>query len=149
MFKNKNLFFFLALACSISMMMSCGNDDGDPDDVDPNYSVQIMMPTNLDKNLNDDAHIHVNFDAENDETIHHVKVRIYEFENETNEVYNAPGDAHVHEESGHFEHHADIVLNNDLGVVEHSDWVLEAKVWGHEAGTHEAMDTIHFHIHPE
>ncbi|MFT5168360.1 MAG: hypothetical protein ACI8P3_003603, partial [Saprospiraceae bacterium] len=34
-------------------------------------------------------------------------------------------------------------------VMEDTDWILEAKVWGHEGGVGEVMESIEFHVHPE
>lgn len=35
-----------------------------------------------------------------------------------------------------------------LDVDAHTDWIVEAKAWGHEAGAAEGMETIEFHVHP-
>ena len=50
--------------------------------------------------------------------------------------------------SGTYSYHGDFILSNDNGVEAHSDWVLEAKVWGHGAGEQEVMESIEFHVHP-
>jgi len=109
----------------------------------PNYQISIMSPSADDKHVGDTIHIHVNFEDINGGTVHHIKVRIYNKDSGT-EIYHQPTVAHVHETSGKYEHHDNLVLN----VSEHTDWILEASVWGHEAGTHEKMDNIEFHVHP-
>ncbi len=111
------------------------------------YEIMIMSPNNLDKNVGDSIHLHINFESKTMEPVHHIKVRIYN-ESTGVEVYNAPSEAHVHEMDGYIEHHADFFLNNDNGVDADSDWILEARVWGHDAGAEEVMDTLKFHVHP-
>ncbi len=56
--------------------------------------------------------------------------------------------AHVHETSGEYGYHDDFVLSNENNVEGHTDWILEAKVWGHEAGDGEVIEMIEFHVHP-
>lgn len=150
MYTTKRLFFFLALFASITFLTSCDKDDDDAMmDTDPEYSITINSPSTDDKNLNDDIHIHVDFESATEQTVHHVNVRIYNKDDNTLEIYNGPGEAHVHESSGKYEHHADFSLTEANSVSAHSDWILEAKVWGHEAGAAEVTKTIEFHVHPE
>jgi len=132
--------------------IGCGDDETPDDDTmmnPPQYSIAIMSPTTEDKNVNDDIHVHVNFDESEMTTIHHANVQIYEKGNESNVIFNGPDMAHVHDESGHFELHADIKLDSITGVVGHTDWIVKAKVWGHEAGAAEVTEEIEFHVHPE
>lgn len=143
----KKLLFFFALIVSVSLITSCGDDDSDHMD-DPQYSITFNSPNTDDKHVNDSIHIHVDFISGNDQTVHHVNVRIYN-KDTGEEVYNGPGDAHVHGESGKHEHHDDFVLSEANGVDAHTDWIMEAKVWGHEAGVAEVLDSIEFHVHPE
>ncbi len=146
----KRLFFFLALVASVSFFASCDKDDDDDmQGDDPQYSITIHSPNTDDKHVNDEIHIHVDFESANDETVHHVNVRIYNKDDNSIEIYNAPGDAHVHATSGKHEHHADFTLSNANGVDAHTDWILEAKVWGHEGGVGEVVKSIEFHVHPE
>ena len=143
----KKIVFFFALIAGISLLTSCGDDDSDHMD-DPQYSITFNSPSTDDKNVNDSIHIHVDFISGTDQTVHHVNVRIYN--KDTNEeIYNAPSGAHVHEESGKYEHHDDFHLSEANGVSAHSDWIMEAKVWGHEAGAAEVVEMIEFHVHPE
>lgn len=147
----KNLFYFLALVASVSFFASCGDDEEMHSDDDPQYSITIMSPSTDDKNLNDDIHIHVNFESASDETVHHVNVRIINKDDNSIVAYDRSADnnMHVHETSGKYEWHHDFSLTEANNVTAHSDWILEAKVWGHEADQHELTETIEFHVHPE
>ena len=88
------------------------------------------------------------FESHVGETVHHINVRIYNAADNT-EIYNKPSNAHVHEESGTYEYHDDFMLIEDNGVNAHSDWILEAKVWGDGEGKGEVIETVEFHVHPE
>jgi len=112
------------------------------------YRISINSPSVEAKNLQDSIHLHIDFVSDKNETVHHVNVRIYNKNNEV-EVYNAPGEAHVHESSGTFSWHDDFILTETNGILEHSDWILEAKVWGHSSGLEEVIESIEFHVHPE
>ena len=145
----KRTFFFLVILTSVSFLSSCGSDDDDHMDTDPQYIITINSPNTDDKHVNDDIHIHVVFESATDETVHHTNVRIYNKVDNSIEIFNGPADAHVHETSGKYELHADLSLTETNGVMAHTDWVLEAKVWGHEDGLSEVMESIEFHVHPE
>ena len=136
----------LLLASCTIFVSSCKDDDDDHDhDTDATlvYHARIMSPDTTDKNVGDTLHLHVVFEEHNMETVHHVNFRIYEDGNESNELYNGPSEAHVHQ-AEKFELHDDITLD----VAEHSDWIMEAKIWGHTAGEHEVIETKKFHVHP-
>jgi len=142
---------FLILACSFSIcfLNSCKEDASEKFD----YQVSINKPDAEDKKVGDSMHIHVDFESKTGEIVHNVNVRIYN--KETNEeVYNAPSDSHEgheshgDEESKH-EHHDDFELTTDNGIAGHSDYILEAKVWAHEAGEAEVVEMVEFHVHPE
>ena len=123
------------LFLSIFVLVSCGEDEP----VGTEYSVQIMQPDNGAKQVGDVMHIHVNFDEASGGTVHHINVQI--IDNATgNVIYDAPSEAHVHEQSGHYEHHDDFTLD----VVPNSNLTLIAVVWGHEAGVGEVMDEVSF-----
>jgi len=127
---------------------SCGDDDHEEHhSTDYDYSAQIVTPTNADKNVDDTIDININFASTTGETIHHISVIIYN--KETNEeVYNKPDDAHVHETTGTYIYNDSFELSNANGVMAHSDWIMEAKVWGHEASEGEIIETLEFHVHP-
>lgn len=143
--------FLLSTLLIFGMLAFACNDDEEEhmDDVtETEYSVAINSPSTDDKNVNDDIHIHTVFESATAQTIHHVNIRIYNVDT-NEEIYNGPADAHVHQESGMYEIHDDFSLTNANGVEAHSDWILEAKVWGHEAGLGEVVESIQFHVHPE
>lgn len=137
-----NLFFMIFCLC----MISCG-DDGTGEGTGLDYSVNIIAPTADDKNVDDLIQVSVDFNSGTGGTVHHVNVKIYNKMDATEIVYNNPDDAHVHETDGAFEFRDEFMLSNSNGVNEHTDWILEAKVWGHEAGAAEVLETLEFHVH--
>ena len=91
----------------------------------------------------------MDFESHTGETVHHANIKIYNKVDPTQVIYDAPGDAHVHETDGLFDYHDDFPLTAEKGVAAHTDWILEAKVWGHDAGVAEVIESIEFHVHPE
>jgi len=143
----KNLFLFALLTMMCVFNSSCKDDDDDHnDDAAVEYHAHIMSPDAEDKNVGDDIHIHVNFEEHDGATIHHVNVKIYNKDDNSIIIFDEPSEAHVHADGTH-EVHGDVTLDGD--VLEHTDWIMEAKAWGHEAGEHEVMETVEFHVHPE
>lgn len=141
----------LLLFVTALLFSACGDDDNnnnDTPDQDTNplgYSAVVMQPSADTKRLDDEIHIHTVFESSKEETIHHVKVRIYNKADNT-EVYNKPDMAHVHDESGKFELHDDLKLSTENGFSSNSEWVLETKVWGHDGGASEVVESISFMI---
>ena len=111
------------------------------------YQVTINSPDSENKHLDDTIHIHVNFESSTGEIVHHINVQIYN-KNEGTVIYNKPETAHIHETGGVFEWHDNFVLSEANALSGHSDWVLEAKVWGHMSGEGEQTKTVEFHVHP-
>ena len=149
-FNNEKLIFPLILLCSFSFLItSCDDDENEPETIDYDYHAHINSPSTDDKNVGDTIHIHVDFESHAGETVHHINVKIYNKADSTQVVYNEPGDAHVHAEEGEYGYHDDFPLTADKGISAHSDWIMEAKVWGHEAGEGEVVESIEFHVHPE
>lgn len=107
------------------------------------YHAHILSPNATDKHVGDTIHVHIDFEEHSGKTVHHVNVRIYNKADNT-EIYNQPDNAHVHEDSGAYAFHDDVILH----VAPHTDWVLQAKVWGMEAGEGETSETVEFHVHP-
>ena len=134
--------FFLPFILGLFIFAACGDDDSSSDTT-PEYHIHINSPNTDEKHVGDEITVDVVAEDHNGGTVHHVKIRIYN-KATGEEIYNKPDDAHVHETDGKFEHTENITLN----VAEHTDWIVEAKVWGHEAGTHEVMETVEFHVHP-
>lgn len=141
--------WFLMFSLGMLVFVACDKDDDDHthDDATTDYEAHIHSPDAEDKKVDDMIHLHVEFHEHDGGKVHHVNVKIYEKDNPDNVIYDAPSDAHVHADGTH-EHHADFMLNADNGVEGHTDWVIEAKVWGHEAGEHEKVATKEFHVHP-
>ena len=137
-----------ALITSITLIIGCKNNDDDGGETDFDYHVHIAQPTTDDKHVNDALQIEIEFESHTNETIHHIKVRIYNKLDNT-EIYNKPSTAHVHEESGSYKFSDSFDLTGTNGVMAHTDWVLEAKVWGHDAGIAEEIEMVEFHVHPE
>jgi hypothetical protein len=140
----KNLIFSLLILSTTFFVFSCGNHDHDSTDYD--YHAHIHSPNADDKNVDGALAIEVEFESHTGETVHHIQVRIYN--KATNmEIYKKPTDAHIHEESGKYTFEDNFVLSAANGVTADTDWVLEAKVWGHEDGEAEVMETVEFHVH--
>ena len=143
----KKLLLFALLAVMCVFNSSCkDHDDDHNDDAAVEYHAHIMSPDATDKNVGDDIHIHVNFEEPDGATIHHVNVKIYNKDDNSIVIFDEPSEAHVHAD-GTYEVHGDVTLDGD--VLAHTDWVMEAKAWGHEAGEGEVMETVEFHVHPE
>ncbi|MFT7450800.1 MAG: hypothetical protein ACI9VN_001521, partial [Patescibacteria group bacterium] len=129
----KKLLLFSLLA-SFALFTSCDKDDDSQDDTTLDYTITINNPTVDDKKVNDTVPLEVVFKSETGGTVHHVNVRVYNIVSDV-EAYNGPADAHVMETGGTYTFSHDLVLSADNNVEAHSDWILEAKVWGHEAGS--------------
>jgi len=139
---NKIVIMF-ALAFGILFLNACEKHPEEKYD----YHVHINKPGTEDKKVGESIHLHIDFESHTEEKVHHVNVRIFNKETKA-EIYNEPSDAHVHAD-GEYPHHDDFVLSADNGVEGHTDWVLEAKVWAHEDGEAEVVETLEFHVHPE
>ena len=136
-------FLLLSTLMVLVVATSCNKDDDDGDTI-PDYHIHIDGPTDADKMVGDVIPINITVEDHDGKTVHHVKMRIYKDGDESVEIFNKPGDAHVHEEDGKFEFNEDFTLNVDP----HTDWVFEVKAWGHEAGLAEKTSTVKFHVHP-
>ena len=138
----------IPLCLSLLVFTACKKEEDEPMTTDYQYHAHIMQPNTDDKHVDDSIHIHVEFESHSGETVHHVQVRIYNKADNT-EIYNKPSDAHVHATEGEYAFHDDFVLSEANGVSAHSDWILEASVWGHENREGETMEKIEFHVHPK
>ncbi|HMQ64397.1 MAG TPA: hypothetical protein PKE06_27180 [Flavilitoribacter sp.] len=137
---------FLPLAIALIGFAACKDKEDMGTDYD--YHAHIHSPNTDAKHIDDAIHIEVDFESHTGETVHHINIRIYN--KATNvEVYNKPTDAHVHATSGEYTYEDDFVLSEANGFTAHSDWVLEAKVWGDADGEGEEMSTVEFHVHPK
>ncbi len=139
----KNLIYCILLVGFVATIAACNKDDDDHDHEEGDYHVHIMSPDTTAKHVGDTIHIHVEFEEHDGGTIDHVNVEIANKE-DGSVIYSAPAAAHVHEESGKYEHHDDIILDVDA----HTNWIMTAKVWGHDDDTDQASSTVEFHVHP-
>lgn len=143
----------------LATVIFLGSCDKDDDDMEYDYTVHIHAPDSTDKHVGDSIHIHVHFESPSGETIHNVNVSIYKKDDPSVIIYSQPDNAHIHAEGGSHELHDDFILSVENGVDEHTNWVLEAKVWGHEDHDDDdhdhdeeeddiIMETVEFHVHP-
>ena len=138
------LIFVLICSISICLLNSCKDDDSENFD----YHIHIHEPDVEDKKMGESMHIHVDFESKTGEDVHNVNVRIYN--KETNEeVYNKPTDSHAEHGESKLEHHDDFELTSANKIAGHNNYILEAKVWAHNAGEAEVIETVEFHVHPE
>ncbi len=136
----KNLFLF-ALLLGLFTFASCGDDDAAVDA--PEYHAHIHSPSADDKNVGDIIEVKIDFEEHNGETVHNIKVRMYNKATGT-ERWSKPDDSHVHGTTGmHTFNYTDT-----LNIAPHSDWIIEAKVWGDKDGLGEVIETVEFHVHP-
>lgn len=146
----KNILYFTLLLFVGLITVACDRDEdhdhNDDDTTKFDYRIDINSPSIEDKKVDDSIHVYVDFVSELTATVHHANVRIYN-KSTGLEIYNAPGEAHVHADSGTFSWHDDLVLTEDIGIVEDNDYILEAKVWAHTAGLEEVVKQIEFHVH--
>ena len=139
----KNILFVI-LILAIAFFSAC---DKTPI-IDYDYHAHILSPSQDNKTVGDTVHIVIDFESHTGETIHHIKVRLYDTEFGT-EIFNYPSDPHVGETSGSYDLHEHVVLAESAGVTGHTNWVLEAKVWGENDGDGEVIETVQFHVMPK
>lgn len=136
---------FLILITSINFLLfACSDDDNK---LIYDYHAHIEQPTKTSYQLNDSFNILINFESHTGETVHHINVRIFN-KNTGAEVYNKPTNEHVDDPSGSYEFTDSFLLNSANGFSANSNWVLEAKVWGHEDGVEEEISKFEFSIKP-
>jgi len=89
------------------LFASCDGDfDIGPNNA-PAYSIQILSPTDEDKNVNDSIHVHVIFDEPTNRRLHHANVKITSNADGT-VIFDGPVEANVDEGSGDYELHEDV-----------------------------------------
>lgn len=144
---------FLSITATLFLFTACHKDDDsghehENETTEYEYHAHVHSPNTDTKNVNDILEIEVEFESHAGETVHNISVRIYNKDDNT-EIYKQPEDGHVHETSGKYEFKDEFELSADNGVVAHTDWVLEAKVWGSNGTDGEVTETVEFHVHPE
>lgn len=121
---------------------SCNEEDDHHMDGQPDYHIHILSPDPTSYLAGETLNVKLMFEDHNGGVVHHINVRIYNVST-MEEIYYAPLEAHVHAAEEYlFEDQ--LVLDVDPA----SDWILEAKVWGHEDGLAEVSETVQFHVHP-
>jgi len=149
----KNFLFFL-LAFGMFAFASCGDDEADDGhmhgDEATDYHVHFITPAedgSTEAMQGQTLAMEIEVEDHKGGTVHHVKVKITKKDDASVVLYEGPSDAHVHDESGAYVFKHDLILDaND--VEGHSDWNVEVKAWGHEAGEGEVTSSTTFHVHP-
>lgn len=137
---------FLALSVAIvCIAYGCKDDVAMEPEFD--YHAHIHSPNTMAKHIDDVLHIDVEFESHTGMTVHHINVRIFNKATGV-DVYNKPDDPHVHESSGTYPYEDDFSLSVANGVIADADYILEAKVWGHDDGVEEVMEQVEFHVEP-
>ena len=143
-------FIYLSLLATALVFTACNKDDDDDHDHgggDFNYHAHVHAPNTDDKHVGDTLQIDITFEEHSGQTVHHINVRIFN-KVSGDEIYNKPDVAHVHDESGKVDFMDMLILSNDNGVEAHTDWILEARVWGDGEGVGEVVEEVEFHVHP-
>lgn len=147
----KNFLFFL-LAFGMFTFASCGDDEEDShmhDDA-ADYHVHFITPAEDGSTTSMQGQtlaLEIEVEDHNGGTVHHVNVKITKKDDATVVLYDGPSDAHVHDESGMYVFKHDLVLDATM-VDGHTDWNVEVKAWGHDAGDDEVTASTTFHVHP-
>lgn len=115
------------------------------EEIDYKYHAHIHSPNADDRNINDTISISVLFESHAGKTVHNISVRIYEKKSET-DIFNKS--EHVHATDGEYNFKEDFVLSEVNGVKAHSNYILEAKVWGHKQDEGLETEIVEFHVHP-
>jgi hypothetical protein len=108
------------------------------------YHAHIHSPDEADRHIGDTLAIEVEFESHTGEIVHHIHVRIFNADTQT-EVYAQPANPHVHT-AGSYTFEDEVILSGQAGFTP-GDWVLEATVWGEDDGEEEETESVHFHIH--
>jgi len=139
-------FLFLLFAVPF-LFVACGEDEDDHmhGDEAVDYEIHIESPDDSTKNMGDDITFKVEAHDHNGGVLHHFRARLYK-KDTGEEVFSEPTDAHVHT-TGDYEFEKTIQATMANGFEGHGDYIFEVKVWGHEAGEHEKMETVEFHVH--
>jgi len=134
--------------------MSCG-DNHSHEGSDFDYNIDIISPVIVadaeigladDMTVGQTLAVKINFSSQTNQKVHNVAVKIHKVGEETTLAYNF--ERHVHAD-GIYLHEANIALTSENNIDAHTDWILEAKVWGHDQGSEEVTQKIGFHVHPE
>ena len=122
------------------------HDHGDGSHTSLEYHAHINSPSGGMKHLGETLAIKVSFESHAGETVHHIQVRIYEKDG-GKEVYNKPDEPHIMATEGSYTFEDNVTLSTENGFAATTDYVLEAKVWGHENEDGLVSETVEFNIH--
>jgi len=147
--------FFLSLLATAFLFTACDKDDDSDEhghthteDTKFEYHAHINSPADESTiKMGETLNIKVDFESHTGETVHNVQVRIFEKGTDT-ELYNSGAD-HVHAETGEYEFTLDLPVTAANGFTAHTDYELEATVYGHENREGEESSVVGFHVHPE
>lgn len=139
----------LAFIFSTLIIFSCTETASDDEDTLFDYKIDILSPSADNKKIGDVLDIDIDFESLKGNAVHHINVRVYKKDDESNVIFSKPDDAHVHDISGIFQFSDTLDLTEENGVAGNSDYVLVAKVWGHTSGVEEKEKTIEFKVQPE
>ncbi len=141
--------FSISILC-LFLATSCEKTEPDHSHDDEfKYTATIEQPNTEAKKMGQMLDIKVNFESETGKAIHHVNVKITKKDDDSVVLYNQPDEAHVHEMDGKLEFTDSLMLSTDGNFEAHSNYVISARVWGHDAGQEEVTQSVEFHVHPE
>lgn len=132
---------------TLTLLVSCQKKESAKQD-ELQYQVTILSPDTSNKHIDDEIAFKVDFQSATKMPIHHIKVRLYNKASKR-EIYNQPSHAHIHEIGGQYIFTDSFKLTEDAGVEPHTDWIMEASVWGHNGREGEKIVTREFHVHPK
>ncbi len=139
-------FIYFSIFSALILFQSCHDHDSHnhDEDVVSEYSISINSPSASAKTVGDTLFIDIDFEEEHEETVHHINVEVFNALDSTI-VYAEPVEAHIHATSGFHNFLDQIILTTSFA---NKDWVLQAKVWGHDDGIAEISEKINFHVNP-
>lgn len=131
--------FFLSLILGLFMFSACKDDDEMTHETE--YHIHFMEPANnASLAVGDMLHLHIEFSEHNGGTVHHINVRAYNKATGA-ELFNTPAEAHVHGTSPYSFEYEYLLDGTATGT-----YVIEAKVWGHDDGVAEVMESREFTV---
>jgi uncharacterized protein affecting Mg2+/Co2+ transport len=144
-FKSKSMkyIFSIITVLSVFLITSCKSDSDNQLIYD--YQIDILKPVVRDWHIGEALEIKVQFNSQTGEEIHHINIRIINKSTQT-VVYDKPDPEHVDTPES-YTYSDTFILSTNNGFVA-GDWILEAKVWGHEDFVEEVTKDFEFHILP-
>ena len=137
---------------------ACSSDDGGTDNPDTfrrgtntpasdyfEYTIDVTSPNALDKSLEDEMSINIDFKSSTGKTVHYIDIRIFSKLDST-VIYNQPSDNHIDDDTGAYSFSDTFTLSVLNGVSSNTDWILEARVWGTNPSEEDEIKSLEFHI---